>query len=78
MYAQDLEIKVDSVIQELEMLANWPPRLCWDGGTRSRSEMSASRSWEQGFGDVTRPDVTQVRRNDLFFGSKDSRMSVGL
>jgi hypothetical protein len=28
MYAQDLEIKLDSVIQELEMLANRPPRLC--------------------------------------------------
>ena len=54
MDAQDLEIKVDSVIQELEMLANRPPRLCWDGETRSRLEMLDSRSSEQDYGAVTR------------------------
>lgn len=33
MYTQDLEVKVNSVIQDLELLANQPPRLCRNGGT---------------------------------------------
>lgn len=62
MYTQDLEIKVNSVIQELELLVNQPPRLCWNGGTQFRLEMSASQSSEQVYGVVTLRD-DQVGRD---------------
>jgi hypothetical protein len=50
------------VIQELELLANQPPRLCWDRGMQFRLEMSASRSSGQDY-DVVTPLDDQVGRN---------------
>jgi hypothetical protein len=36
MYGQDLELKVDYVIQELEKVANRSPSLCWYGEMQSK------------------------------------------
>ena len=64
MYTQDLEVKVNLVIQESELLANQPPRLCWNGGTQFMLERSVTQSSEQVYGGVALCD-DQVGRDGL-------------
>lgn len=56
MYTQDLESQVCTMIQQLEVLANQPPRLCWGQETQSGLEVLGSQSSDQALGAVTLPE----------------------
>jgi len=63
LYEQDLGIMVDTAIQMLEDKANQPPRICWNGGIRSRWETSASQSSEQSYVAAIQFDVMAQAEN---------------
>jgi len=56
LYEQDLGTMLDAAIQVLKDKANQPPRICGDGGMRSRWETLAFQSSEQGSAVVIQPD----------------------